>query len=90
MHTSLRPAFAHDQLAGIVFRIHPQLPHDGPLVADQPLVIDLIILRVAISDNPVVQFFAGGRPNKAPDAYGWPLTKVGATTANRPQAHRTI
>ena len=62
IYATLRPAFARDQLAGIVFWVYPQLSHDGPLIADQPFVIDLVILCVAVGDDPVVQFFAVGAP----------------------------
>jgi hypothetical protein len=34
------------------------LAHDGPLVTDQPFIVDLIVDGMAIRNDPVAQFLA--------------------------------
>ena len=55
LDAGFRTTLCRDQAAGIVLGFDAHLPDDGSLITDQPLVIDPVVDRVAVGDDPILQ-----------------------------------
>ena len=57
-HGTLRTALTLDEVPGEIRRLPTELPDDRALVADQPLIVDVIVDRMAVGDDPVARAFS--------------------------------